>query len=195
MQSYSVITEPTEEPITLDDAKLNLRVTNTLEDDLITSLIVAARKWVEGFTWRPLMTQTIQANFDKFDVTSVDITLNKYPIQSITSVKYINESGTEITLTANTDYEVDLISPLPRIRLTSIPTMKDSLNAFKIRFVAGYTSAANVPDNYKRAMHLIITHLYDNRNQVSTQNAVEIPFGVYTMLDIDHNRYNRTISI
>lgn len=193
MQSYSIITEPTSEPITLEQAKTNLRVTNNLEDDLITSIIVAARKWVEGFTWRPLMTQTIQANFDKVDVQSVDILINKFPIQSITSVKYINASGTEITMTAGTDYEVDLISPIPRIRLTAIPNMKDTLNAFKIRFVAGYSSAELVPSNYKQAMYLIITSLYDNRNQVSTQNAIELPFGVYTLLDIDHNRYNRTI--
>lgn len=193
MQSYSVITEPTSEPITLEQAKLNLRVTNNLEDDLITSIIVAARKWVEGFTWRPLMTQTIQANFDKIDVQSVDILINKFPIQSITSVKYINASGVEITMSAGTDYDVDLISPIPRIRLTAIPDMKDSLNAFKIRFVAGYASAELVPSNYKQAMYLIITSLYDNRNQVSTQNAIELPFGVYTLLDIDHNRYNRTI--
>ena len=193
MQSYSIITEPTSEPITLAEAKTNLRVTNNLEDDLITSIIVAARKWVEGFTWRPLMTQTIQANFDKVDVQSVDILINKFPIQSITSVKYINASGTEITMTAGTDYETDLISPIPRIRLTAIPNMKDTLNAFKIRFVAGYSSAELVPSNYKQAMYLIITSLYDNRNQVSTQNAIELPFGVYTLLDIDHNRYNRTI--
>lgn len=193
MQSYSIITEPTSEPITLEQAKTNLRVTNNLEDDLITSIIVAARKWVEGFTWRPLMTQTIQANFDKVDVQSVDILINKFPIQSITSVKYINASGTEITMTAGTDYETDLISPIPRIRLTAIPNMKDTLNAFKIRFVAGYASAQLVPSNYKQAMYLIITSLYDNRNQVSTQNSIELPFGVYTLLDIDHNRYNRTI--
>lgn len=193
MQSYSIITEPTSEPIILAEAKTNLRVTNNLEDDLITSIIVAARKWVEGFTWRPLMTQTIQANFDKVDVQSVDILINKFPIQSITSVKYINASGTEITMTAGTDYETDLISPIPRIRLTAIPDMKDTLNAFKIRFVAGYSSAELVPSNYKQAMYLIITSLYDNRNQVSTQNAIELPFGVYTLLDIDHNRYNRTI--
>ena len=193
MQSYSIITEPTSEPITLAEAKTNLRVTNNLEDDLITSIIVAARKWVEGFTWRPLMTQTIQANFDKVDVQSVDILINKFPIQSITSVKYINASGTEITMTAGTDYETDLISSIPRIRLTAIPNMKDTLNAFKIRFVAGYSSAELVPSNYKQAMYLIITSLYDNRNQVSTQNAIELPFGVYTLLDIDHNRYNRTI--
>jgi uncharacterized phiE125 gp8 family phage protein len=194
VQSYSVITEPSSEPITLAEAKLNLRVTNSLEDALITSLIVAARKWVEGFTWRPLMTQTLQANFDKKDVQIVDISLNKFPIQSITSIKYIDANGTEQTINSST-YEVDLISPVCRIRLSEVPTMKDSLNALKIRFVAGYTSSANVPANYKQAMYLIITSLYDNRNQVSTQNAIELPFGVYTLLDIDHNRYNRTISI
>ena len=194
MQSYSVITEPSSEPITLVEAKLNLRVTNSLEDALIASLIVAARKWVEGFTWRPLMTQTLQANFDKQDIQTKDISLNKFPIHSITSIKYIDANGAEQTISSST-YEVDLISQVCRIRLSEVPTMKDSLNAFKIRFVAGYTSSANVPANYKQAMYLIITSLYDNRNQVSTQNAIELPFGVYTLLDIDHNRYNRTISI
>ena len=109
MESYSVITAPTTEPITLAEAKLHLRVNNTLEDSLITALITAARQWVENYSMRPLMTQTLQANYDT--IIDKEIRLNKFPIQSITSVKYIDLNGTEQTIDSST-YTTDLISPI-----------------------------------------------------------------------------------
>lgn len=190
MESYAVITEPTVEPITLAEAKTHLRVNNSLENDLITALIVAARQWVEGYTMRPLMTQTLQANYDY--LTTTEILLNKFPIQSITSVKYIDLSGTEQTIDSST-YTTDLISPIGRIKLASIPSSKTTLNAIKIRFVAGYTSAELVPKTYKSAMYLLIAHLYENRQEAQSQSLTEIPFGIKVLLDIDHNKYNRTI--
>jgi uncharacterized phiE125 gp8 family phage protein len=192
VESYSVITAPSSEPLTLAEVKTNLRVSNSTEDDLITALIVAARIWVEEYTWKPLMTQTLQANYDKINVKSVEILINKTPVQSITSVKYIDANGTEQTVNSST-YETDLISPICRVKLDSIPDMKDSLNAFKIRFVAGYTSSANVPTTYKQAMLLLISYWYDNRD-AADNNFSEIPFGVYSLLG-NNNRYNRTITI
>lgn len=190
MESYSVITAPTVEPLTLAEVKTHLRVNNTLENDLITALITAARQWVEGYTMRPLMTQTLQANYD--ELNSLEILLNKFPIQSITSVKYIDTNGTEQTVNSST-YETDLISPIGRILLTSIPSYKKTLNAIKIRFVAGYTSADLVPKTYRSAMLLLIAHLYENKQQAQSQTLTEIPFGIRVLLDIDHNKYNRTI--
>lgn len=190
MESYSVITAPTVEPLTLVEVKTHLRVNNTLENDLITALITAARQWVEGYTMRPLMTQTLQANYD--ELTSLEIRLNKFPIQSITSIKYIDTNGTEQTINSNT-YETDLISPIGRILLTSIPSYKKTLNAIKIRFVAGYASADLVPKTYRSAMLLLIAHLYENKQQAQSQTLTEIPFGIRVLLDIDHNKYNRTI--
>jgi uncharacterized protein YhhL (DUF1145 family) len=42
-------------------------------------------------------------------------------------------------------------------------------------------------------MLLIIGHLYENKQQAQSQTLSEIPFGVYTLLDIENNKYNRSI--
>lgn len=190
METYVVITAPSAEPLTLAEAKLHLRVNNSVEDALITALITAARQFVEGYTWRPLMTQTIDVVFDT--IKDKTIMINKAPVQSITSVKYLDSTGTEQTI-SSTLYATDLLNSPCRVKLDTIPTIKDTLNAFKIRIVCGYTSAALIPQTYKSAMLLIIGHLYENKQQAQSQTLSEIPFGVYTLLDIENNKYNRTI--
>jgi uncharacterized phiE125 gp8 family phage protein len=195
MQSYNIITAPATEPITLAEAKVHLRVTNTIEDALITALIVAARQWVENYSWRPLITQTLQANYDYNDLINMygtEFLINKFPVTSITSIKYIDQTGTEQTISSG-DYDTDLISPIARVKLASKPNTKDVMNALKIRFVAGYANAAAVPQIYKQAMYLIIGHMYDNKSEVQSQALSEIPFGVYSLLDSDNNKYFRTI--
>lgn len=191
MQSYAIITAPNSEPITLAEAKTNLRVYNSLENTLIEGLISAARKVVEDYSWRPIMTQTIDVLFDKNDVTEI-LLINKQPIQSITSVKYIDANGIEQTLAPNTDYVTDLLSQVGRVKLNTIPPMKDTLNALKIRVVCGYANAAAVPKSYIAAMHLIIAHLYENRQQAQSQSLSTIPLNAFDLINFDHNRNNRT---
>ncbi len=190
METYVVITAPATEPITLAEAKLHLRVNNSVEDALITALITAARQFVEGYTWRPLMTQTVDVVFDT--IIDKTILINKAPVQSVTSVKYLDLNGTEQTI-SSTLYVTDFINSPCRVKLDTIPSIKDTLNAFKVRVVCGYTSAALIPQTYKSAMLLIIGHLYENKQQAQSQTLSEIPFGVYTLLDIENNKYNRSI--
>lgn len=191
MQNYAIITAPNSEPITLAEAKTNLRVYNSLENTLIEGLITAARKVVEDYSWRPIMTQTIDVLFDKNDVTEI-LLINKQPIQSITSVKYIDANGIEQTLAPNTDYVTDLLSQVGRVKLNTIPPMKDTLSALKIRVVCGYANAAAVPKSYIAAMHLIIAHLYENRQQAQSQALSTIPLNAFDLINFDHNRNNRT---
>lgn len=189
MEKYVLITAPASEPISLNEAKLHLRVSNTLEDSVITNLIIVARQWVENYTWRPLITQTIDVVFDTLE--SKELIINKSPIQSVTSIKYIDQDGTEQTLDTN-KYVVDLLGQPGRIKLDAIPNTKDTLNAYKIRIVCGYANAASVPQLYKSAMLLLIGHLYENKQQVQSQTLSEIPFGIKVLLDSDSNRYIRS---
>jgi hypothetical protein len=57
---------PTVEPITLADAKLYVRQTETFDDSLITTLIAAARQYAEMVTRRALIAQRLSYLLDSF---------------------------------------------------------------------------------------------------------------------------------
>ena len=52
-----VTTQPASEPVTLDETKTHLRVTDTSEDTLIGGLITAAREYAELVTGRAFITR------------------------------------------------------------------------------------------------------------------------------------------
>lgn len=78
---------PTLEPITLEEAKLYLRVSSGDENTLITALIKSARIMVEKETHRVLITQTWQLSYDAEPAV---IELPRSPLQSIVSIKTIS---------------------------------------------------------------------------------------------------------
>ena len=171
MASYQVTVAPTSEPLTRAEAKAYLRVDGTDEDTLIDSLIVSAREFVETEIWRPLMSQTIVYWMDFDDITTGVFNINKAPIQSITSVQYYDSSNNLQTLSA-TNYEYDLFSNPCRFKLINVPSCYDKMNTMKITFVAGYSSAANVPSKIKQAMYLLIGSWFENRQEEVTGTQV-----------------------
>jgi len=188
---YKILTQPAVEPITLTEAKANLRVNNTVENDLITSYIVAARKWVENYTWRPLITQTWTLFYDFSDVQSIKnstITISKNPVQSISSIKYYDNTNTLQTLDSS-NYYTDLGGDIATINfINQLPTIYNRINALQIEFVCGYGLAVSVPDNIKAAIYMMITAFYDNRTGldfVKTQEAVQ------NIVSFDNNRHFR----
>lgn len=173
-----VITAPTTEPVTLAEAKLHLKIetADTADDALVTNLIKAAREMVEDYTRSRLMTGTYELYLDEFPNSS-KIDLDVYPIQTLTSVKYLNSDGVETPLSTDA-YSADLVSKPCRIFLKWAqiwPVAQFIPNAVYIRYVAGYTTAANVPAAIKAAMLLIIGHLYEHREDVQKFQYSELP--------------------
>src|SRR5688572_5645345 len=93
--ALTLVTPPVEEPVELDQAKLHLRETEDAEDELIEGLVLAARQHVETDTARALITQTWDLTVDSL---GCQIELPKPPVQSVTSVKYLDSEGVEQTL-------------------------------------------------------------------------------------------------
>jgi len=158
-QAYVVSTAPTTEPLTLDMAKRHLRLDGTDQDTEINAWIRTARQQVEKDTELALMTQTVDVSLDEFPYgCHQSIVLNIAPIQSVTYVKYYDSGGT-LTTWASTNYVVDTASIPARIGLAVGGSWPTSLRTFQpgsIRVVAGYTSAALVPDGLIHAMKLLV---------------------------------------
>ena len=189
MPNYRLVTAPASEPLTLTEVKLYLRVDDTTEDNLITSLITAARSLVEGHTWMPLISQTWAMQFDKSELNELIWNVNKAPLSSFSSVTYY-DSNNDLQTLATTEYETDIYGSPARFRLKSVPVVYDRMNALQVNFVCGYANAAAVPQPIKQAMYMIIGHLYENRQDVITGTQVnEIPMSSEYLLQPYRNNF------
>jgi uncharacterized phiE125 gp8 family phage protein len=118
------------EPVTLLEAKTYLNVDYSSWDTLITTLISSARTKLERYTGCTFATKTLVSTFQQ---VSDNIDIPYGPIQSITHIKSIDESGTKTTLTAGTDYVITG-NTYKNVRFFGIST------PIEIEYVAGYTS-------------------------------------------------------
>jgi uncharacterized phiE125 gp8 family phage protein len=164
-----LITPPISEPITLQEAKDYLRVDFNNDDALISTLITAARQFIEKLTRRSIAVATWEMSLDEFPQGEIIIPLP--PLKTINSISYIKD-GTPQTFN---DYEVDDYSQPARIK-GEWPETDNVLNAVKINFDAGYDT---VPEPLKQAILLLISHWYENREPVTTNGSpANIPFTI-----------------
>jgi len=139
---------------------------NTTNDPLLGSLVATARAQAETELHRYLITQTLDAYFDEFpryaNPRFPDRTLRLPPLQTVTAITYIDTDGTTQTLAAD-QYIIDANSKPARISEAwgcSWPVTRTQENAVKVRFVAGYGSAAAVPDCIKLWLKLQIAAMH-----------------------------------
>lgn len=187
--ALKIITGPTVEPVSLQQAKLHLRVIGdpsdvsaNPEDTYISALIVAARQRAEHLTGRALMPQTLELALDSF---SRVIRLPRPPLASVASVKYLDSEGNLQTLDPSSYIVADHSEPACLVSAESWPATKDAPNAVLIRYVAGYATAPEVPETIKAWMLLCIGMLYANRESVVPGVSVAALPGVDRLLDGD----------
>lgn len=183
--AFELITGPASEPVSLDEAKAQCRVSGTDEDSYLTALIAVAREKVEIDSERALISQTRRMWLDEFPTCGyqiVDIPLK--PLTALTSVQYIDTEGNWQTF-SSTKYVADLVSSPSRIQPVYGQiwplTLPLTPNAVKITFTCGAASAAAVPAMAKHAMKLLIGHWFENREAVGKVPA-EIAIGYQSLI-------------
>ena len=168
--NITVTTPPTEEPVTLAEAKAHLRVDGTDEDALITSLIEASRQICELFHGRAYVTRTYTGQLAEFPAGNAEIVLPYPPAASVTSIKYYDSD--DVLQTMDTaDYETDLKAEPAVIRPVSggsWPSTRVRFDAIAIEWVAGFGAAAAVPERIKAAVKLQLSDLFENREPTIT---------------------------
>jgi uncharacterized phiE125 gp8 family phage protein len=97
-----------------------------------------------------------------------DISLPYGPVQSVTSVAYVDGDDASQTVDAG-DYTLDTQSGLSKIRITDDwPETNRSLNNVVVTYVAGYTSSDDVPETVKHAVKMTVARLYEHRGDEDT---------------------------
>lgn len=184
--AYKVTTPPASEPVTLEEAKTQLRLDTTADDDFITSLISAAREYCEIQTRRAFITQTwtLMMNVwgERADIGWWDgvrqgsilgdlptyVELPGSPLVSVTSVRTFDGEGTPAVF-ASSGYYVDTFSTPGRLVLNqgvSWPIPGRNYHGIEIVYVLGYGDAEDVPFALRQAVLQLTAHWYENREAI-----------------------------
>lgn len=173
------------EPVTTAEAKLHLRITHTDEDALISSLIVAARNYVEGLANRPLVQRPYALKLDRFPMFN-EIILPSGKVSAVSSITYVDTAGSTQTLSAS-GYTVEtqrlpgsvVLNPS---NLTAWPTTRfyAGISSVTISYTAGYgATASSVPQALRQAVLMAVGYWYDIARETGSEVALkEVPHGV-----------------
>lgn len=183
--AVSVITGPSVEPLSLAEVKDHLRIDegNHDHDERITAAIAEVRDYVEAVLGRALITQTARLTMTRW---KPKIKVPLAPLQSVTSITYLDTTGAEQTLASSnyrviTAYEPGIIEPAYG---TVWPNVQDVIGAISITFVCGYGGAADtVPAGIRHAMKLMLGDALELReNTLVGAAAMEIPTSAKSLL-------------
>jgi len=107
MRSFRRITEPTVEPLTLEQAKAHLRLRTDDQDARVLDAIKASRDAIEEITGRALLTQEWALRLDAVDVRRDGaIELVRPPVQAVLAVM-LSAPGAAPVAIAGADYVLD----------------------------------------------------------------------------------------
>lgn len=181
---------PPPEPLSVDEVKLNLRVTSDDEDSLIFGLIVAAREHVENETDLVLTPRLVTETVDQLGRS---IALRSWPIMEYGPIRApVNDDMVTVPVqywrgtSAQRPARIIPVStgwgpgyyPAASCGSASLPV--------EIDVFAGYATPEDIPAAVRQAIHLLVAHWYTNRSAAEVgarAAAVEIPMGVDALLD------------
>lgn len=133
---------PTDEPVSLAEAKAHVVQDQTVDDSLITAQIATARTFVEDYTWRRLLQQTVIVSLDNW-YGHYAIELPIAPLLKVTQITYIDTSGTTQILDPSI-YQVDDRAHIPLVmpQYGKIwpPVQLLTSNAIQITCIVGYAA-------------------------------------------------------
>lgn len=174
------VSAPASLPVSLAEAKEQLRVDTSADDDFIQRLVEAATEQLDGDgeLGRAMINQS-WAEWSGPSPEAVKLTMG--PFQSLTSVEYYDTDGTLQTATLS-DFETrkdgDFVTCRPKTGF-SWPATQDRDDAIKITYVAGFgATSADVPQPLRHAVLMLVTHFEQNRSAIADRAMFEMPMAV-----------------
>jgi len=153
----SKVVESTSMPVTLEEAKLHLKVDGTDEDSIITAYILAATKVCEEYTGLSFTEQTRTIELPNFPCNSKGIPIPYGPVISIDAFGYLDADDADQVLEVDTGYTVD---DSGIYTLKGVDGWPDGGSTAVVTYTAGFTET---PANLKVAVLQLTADMYEGR--------------------------------
>ncbi|KKN55343.1 hypothetical protein LCGC14_0583330 [marine sediment metagenome] len=172
----SVTSAPSDEPVVAADvvAHSQLPIPTTAESTQITRMIQSARETVEDQLWISLITQTRVQTLSDWP-TDNRIELSFPPLQSVTSVTYLDTDGVRQTLSTSIyDVTTNEFKGLVTLAFDQVfPFNRGDIGSIEVTYVAGYGDAAtDVPSTIQLALVQIVADWWEHREEHGTGTIV-----------------------
>jgi uncharacterized phiE125 gp8 family phage protein len=182
--SSILLTPPAVEPVTLAEAKAFLRVEHDDDDDMIATLIAAARSQIEAQTRRALITQTWQLIRDSWPPDGRLVVLPA-PLGEVLAARIYDAGG----LADSVDLQAFTIDKAAAPAIIAFPPWSmaapgRAVAGIEIDVEAGYgDDPADVPQPLRQAITLLVAHWYENRGLIAVgQSFAVLPTTVAAMI-------------
>lgn len=173
---------PEMEPVTLAEARQFLRLDQTEEDDLLATLITAARLMIEAAAGRCLVEQPWRIVLDRWPASG-EIRLPLSPLMRIQAARVYDVLGSAQQV-AEAALTQDKTADPPLIRVTGeVPEIGRTHGAIEIDIVAGYgATAAAVPTPLRQAVLRLAARWFEERGDVASRDAQSLPRAVAALV-------------
>jgi uncharacterized phiE125 gp8 family phage protein len=181
-----IVTPPAVKPVAIEDVRAYLRIDTDDENALLDSLIETAVAYVENYTNRALITQTVDELW-KWWPHKDHFHIPKTPLQTLEEAEYLAQG--ETTYVSFTDIvTVDTYNDRIYLNFGEVwPCYTlDAGGGIHLEWTCGYGDRPqDVPDPIRQAIKLLVGHWYENREPVFVQSgagAEQLPFAVRALL-------------
>jgi uncharacterized phiE125 gp8 family phage protein len=178
----TIVTPPESEPVSLSEAKLFLRVDHDAENELIETLIGAAREAVEAGIGRALITRRVREGLDIWRRDAVGgATLGLGPVTNVVAVRLLANNGAQSVIDPER-YRLEGNRDRPRLVFPAgFPATLRSAGGIEIEYDAGYADGpGDLPIALRLATLQIVASLYELRQgeggMPETARALMRPF-------------------
>ncbi|MBX3537382.1 MAG: head-tail connector protein [Chelatococcus sp.] len=163
----TVIERPEQEPVSLIDMKTYLRVCDDGDDDLIASLITAARVAIETATGRLMMRQTWRLVLDRWPQGRI-LRVPIGPLLGLAAAR-VADAGGSLQAVPPGYFVVDVLSGAGRIALgPDVPAPGLSTAGIELDLVVGYgTDPERVPMPMRQALRQLVAGWYEHRGDTA----------------------------
>jgi uncharacterized phiE125 gp8 family phage protein len=194
--SLQITTQPTAEPVTVDEVKARLRLNSTADDATIAGHIMAAREFAEKVTRRSLAYKSYAYVMDRFPYPHEPIRVPVPPLIAVSAIKYLDATLTQQTWDP-TEYFVGamqspaIIIPNPIAAGGMVyPCTAPVPGAVEIDFTAGYDYAGDAnatppiapgpacPEFLREGIRQLAVHIYEHPEAVTSEGLKEMPLAL-----------------